>query len=87
MGCKHGSYPEDGGGQEQELRDEVQHGVVNLTGRWNDKTCDAENDGRDKGGYGNDGLDFRDGLHIGWLKVLSFVGWTFFRIFASFRVL
>ena len=60
MGRKHSTYPEDRGSQEQKLRDEVQDGIMNLTGRWNDKTRNAKDDGCNKSCDGDDGLDFGD---------------------------
>jgi len=58
VGREHSPYPKDGGGQEKELCDEIQDGVVDLTGRWNDESCYSEEDRCHERGNGDGGLKF-----------------------------
>lgn len=43
-----GPNTEDRGGKDEELSDEIQDRVMDLTGRWSDKARDAEGDGSDE---------------------------------------
>ena len=43
-----GTHSEDGSSEYEELSDEIQDRVMNLSGRWSDEPCNAEGDGSDE---------------------------------------
>lgn len=60
---KHSPYAKYRGGEHEELGDEIQDGVVYLSGGRYNERCEGKAYGGDEGSHGYAGLDFCDGFH------------------------